>query len=230
MTVSNPALHDYQPSENDNQRMPAWLAVMEQAHLNLASLASQIKNSDASQTSVHKIIRALEAGLSYQFHATWDLVLQLLAVALECLSSMADLRETAHFSYKAEVDAAVGKAVRSMGPRLVLDAIPLKITGQEAWRVVLDALPEGVSNPPHFLRRICLASEADKQAVAQFTKNFLPILFNLFTKDPDNAHDNHRLAVLETVKVYITIADSEASDKSVQKKAYRILEEHKGCE
>ncbi|KAK7479159.1 hypothetical protein BaRGS_00029600 [Batillaria attramentaria] len=428
------ALHDYQPSENDNQRMPAWLAVMEQAHLNLArldeqlcvrhltklfsvgmtcllserqdvaksatkamtillqecigahadSLASQIKNSDASQTSVHKIIRALEAGLSYQFHATWDLVLQLLAVALEvfgkvcptllkqCLSSMADLRETAHFSYKAEVDAAVGKAVRSMGPRLVLDAIPLKITGQEddpdltrswlmpvlrdnvsdtelsffssyflplaarfrqksmelagqsrtaaaktyealqtqvwsmlkgfctrptdiakSFKGVAKVLGTALNERPDLQMDVLAAlrtvvthsknNEADKQAVAQFTKNFLPILFNLFTKDPDNAHDNHRLAVLETVKVYITIADSElvlsfldkclskmeetdvtafrkialkdlaivmvpyadaprlkklyalavssveASDKSVQKKAYRILEEVCAC-
>lgn len=425
------ALYDYQPSENDNQRMPAWLAVMEQAHINLAELdgrlcvshlpklfsvgmtcllserpdvaksaarammlllqkciggqseilAPQLKAPlDASQTSIHKVIRALESGLSYQFHATWDLVLQLLQVAFEvfgkicpsllkkCLSSMADLRESVHFAYKAEVDSAVGKAVRSMGPRLVLDAIPLKMSGQEddpdlsrSWlmpvirdnvgdtelsfftsyflplaarfrqksmdlagqnrtavsktyetlQVQVWSMLKGFCTRPTdiaqsfkgiakvlgtalnerndlqmdvlaALRTVITHSknnEEDQKATAQFAKNFLPILFNLFTKDPDNPHDNRRLAVLETIKVYLTVSDDElvqsfldkclskmeekdvaafrqialkdlavvmvsyadgrrlkklygiavssleASDKSVQKKAYRILEE-----
>ena len=32
---------------------------------------------EGAGTSIHKIVRALESGLSYQFHASWGLVLQL---------------------------------------------------------------------------------------------------------------------------------------------------------
>ena len=45
--------------------------------------------------------------------------------------------------------------------------------------------------------------------MSQFAKNYMPILFNLFTNNPDNPHDSRRLAVLETIKVYLTIAESK---------------------
>jgi hypothetical protein len=44
---------------------------------------------------------------------------------------MVDLRESVNFSFKADVDAVMSKAIHSMGPRLVLEAVPLKITGTE---------------------------------------------------------------------------------------------------
>lgn len=44
---------------------------------------------------------------------------------------MGDLRDTPHFSYKGEMDHAIGSAVKAMGPRLVLEAIPLGITGEK---------------------------------------------------------------------------------------------------
>ena len=45
-------------------------------HLNDILKSSQ----DVTSTPVHKIVRALESGLSYQFHASWGLVLQLFSV------------------------------------------------------------------------------------------------------------------------------------------------------
>lgn len=39
---------------------------------------------------------------------------------------MSELRENPEFGYKAELDRAVGSAVRYMGPRAVLTAIPLE--------------------------------------------------------------------------------------------------------
>ena len=44
---------------------------------------------------------------------------------------MADLRDSHKFAYTAEVDQAVGTAVRVMGPKVVIQAIPLHITGDE---------------------------------------------------------------------------------------------------
>ena len=44
---------------------------------------------------------------------------------------MGDLRDTPHFAFKVEMDKAIGSAVKSMGPRLVLTAIPLGITGDK---------------------------------------------------------------------------------------------------
>ncbi|GFR68565.1 ribosomal RNA processing 12 homolog [Elysia marginata] len=100
------------------------------------------QNSNQSLTSIQKVLKCLETGLSYQFHAVWELVLQLWSTAFlvfgklvpkmltKCLVSMGDLRDTPHFSFKSEMDKAIGSAVKSMGPRQVLNAIPLDITGE----------------------------------------------------------------------------------------------------
>lgn len=49
----------------------------------------------------------------------------------QSLQSLADLRSTPHFPFSGEVDLAVGAAVESMGPEVVLGAVPLNITGVE---------------------------------------------------------------------------------------------------
>ncbi len=50
---------------------------------------------------------------------------------VQSLMSMAELRETVNFLYKAEVERAVGVAVKVLGPEAVIEAIPLLITGKE---------------------------------------------------------------------------------------------------
>lgn len=45
--------------------------------------------------------------------------------------SIANLRDSPRFPYKAELDHAIGAAVKYLGPRHVLEAVPLNITGDE---------------------------------------------------------------------------------------------------
>lgn len=47
----------------------------------------------------------------------------------QSLQSLSDLRSTPHFPFNGELDLAVGGAVESMGPEVVLAAVPLNITG-----------------------------------------------------------------------------------------------------
>lgn len=90
---------------------------------------------------VLKMFRVVEEGLSYRFHASWPFVLQILCcfykaagkqahpIMIKSLQSLSDLRATPKFSFCGELDLAVGAAVESMGPQIVLSAVPLLITG-----------------------------------------------------------------------------------------------------
>lgn len=57
--------------------------------------------------------------------------LTLYVCSVQSLQSLADLRSTPHFSFSGELDLAVGAAVETMGPQVVLDVVPLNITGYE---------------------------------------------------------------------------------------------------
>ena len=46
---------------------------------------------------------------------------------VEILVALAELRDSYKFSYNAEIEFAVGAAVRSLGPQIVLSAIPLQV-------------------------------------------------------------------------------------------------------
>lgn len=53
------------------------------------------------------------------------------ALSPQCLRSLCDLRLSPHFPYTTEVDQAVGAAVSTMGPEVLLEAVPLEIDGKE---------------------------------------------------------------------------------------------------
>ncbi|CAB1343367.1 unnamed protein product [Coregonus sp. 'balchen'] len=178
------ALYDYLPSENDLQPLLAWLAVMEKAHVHLASVQSSLSLGHlprlfstamscllsphtqvvSAATNTLKVTHfklttfftptllsgpncacmlIVEEGLSYRFHASWPFVLQVLGcfyraagkhthpVMTKSLQSLADLRSTPRFPFCGELDLAVGGAVESMGPEVLLTAVPLNITGLE---------------------------------------------------------------------------------------------------
>ncbi|BFY98332.1 hypothetical protein BsWGS_01372 [Bradybaena similaris] len=264
--------------------------------------------NNQTTTALQKVMKSLETGLSYQFHSMWGMVFQLWSTVflvvgkinpemlLKCLSSMGDLRDTPHFSYKAEMDHAIGSAVKSMGPRLVLKAIPLGITGEhdnlefprawllpvirdnvthtelgfftsyflplaarfkniaeasardnqiakskayEALQLQIWSMLKGFCDHPTDLKQsfqgiaktlgtalsdredlrmdvmgalrslitCSLESDSDKAEIGRFAKNYLPILFNLFTTQSTN--EGMHLAVLETVKKYLLVADSK---------------------
>uniref|UniRef100_A0A8B9RM14 Ribosomal RNA processing 12 homolog n=1 Tax=Astyanax mexicanus TaxID=7994 RepID=A0A8B9RM14_ASTMX len=93
--------------------------------------------STGNGLSVIKMFRVVEEGLSYRFHATWPFVLQILGcfykaagkqahpIMIKSLQSLSDLRVTPSFPFCGELDLAMGAAVESMGPQVVLSAVPL---------------------------------------------------------------------------------------------------------
>uniref|UniRef100_A0A669CRD9 Ribosomal RNA processing 12 homolog n=1 Tax=Oreochromis niloticus TaxID=8128 RepID=A0A669CRD9_ORENI len=405
------ALYDYLPSENDLQPLLAWLAVMEKAHIHLASLQSSLSlghlprlfsaamscllsphtqvvsaatntlktlliecvaphmeemgtvtgtASSGNPSYVCKMFRIVEEGLSYRFHASWPFVLQILgcfyraagkqahSIMTKSLQSLADLRSTPHFAFSGELDLAVGGAVESMGPEVVLGAVPLNITGYDddlefprswlvpvirdhvknthlgfftsyffplastlkqraveleqagqkleakvydtlqlqiwtmlpgfctcpvdvltAFKGIARTLGMAVNERPDLRLTVCQAlrtiinkscsTEEEKAEVGRFSKNFLPILFNVYSQEPAIGESGtYRMAVLDTIKVYLGITEMQVStvyfscilslsvmdlvvamlirpyletkEPSMQKKAYRVLEEMCGGE
>uniref|UniRef100_A0A674BU55 Ribosomal RNA processing 12 homolog n=1 Tax=Salmo trutta TaxID=8032 RepID=A0A674BU55_SALTR len=405
------ALYDYLPSENDLQPLLAWLAVMEKAHVHLASVQSSLSlghlprlfstamscllsphtqvvsaatstlktllsecvaphmeeigpvsptASSGNASYICKMFRIVEEGLSYRFHASWPFVLQLLGcfyraagkhthpVMTKSLQSLADLRSTPRFPFCGELDLAVGGAVESMGPEVLLTAVPLNITGLEdnlefprSWLIpvirdhvkntqlayytsyllplaatlrqraeelekagqkleakvyktlqlqiwtmlpgfcvgpldllvsfkgVARALGMAINERPDLRLTICQAirtlitkscnTEEEKAEVGRFAKNFLPILFNVFSQHCVwcELHDYisvlqlncqlHYCTMMSVMDLVVAMAPCvdevtmsqtfelirpylENKEPHMQKKAYRVLEEMCGGE
>uniref|UniRef100_A0A803VGB7 Ribosomal RNA processing 12 homolog n=1 Tax=Ficedula albicollis TaxID=59894 RepID=A0A803VGB7_FICAL len=258
-----------------------------------------------------KMFRSVEEGLTYRFHAAWDQVLRVLEVFFEtcgkqchpimrkCLQSLCDLRLSPHFPYTAEVDQAVGAAVSTMGPEVVLETVPLEINGKEEtldfprswllpvlrdnvqgarlgfftsyflplaaalksraleftqagksveakiydtlqWQVwtllpgfcthptdvqgafkgLARTLGMAISERPDLRPTVCQAlrtlihkgcqTDAERVEVGRFAKNFLPILFNVYSQpEEDGGTSAQRRSVLDTVRAYLTITDPQ---------------------
>uniref|UniRef100_A0A8C7QQT5 Ribosomal RNA processing 12 homolog n=1 Tax=Oncorhynchus mykiss TaxID=8022 RepID=A0A8C7QQT5_ONCMY len=275
--------------------------------------------SSGNPSYVCKMFRIVEEGLSYRFHASWPFVLQLLGcfyraagkhthpVMTKSLQSLADLRSTPRFPFCGELDLAVGGAVESMGPEVLLTAVPLNITGLEyvynlefprSWLIpvirdhvkntqlayytsyllplaatlrqraeelekagqkleakvyktlqlqiwtmlpgfcvgpldllvsfkgVARALGMAINERPDLRLTICQAirtlitkscnTEEEKAEVGRFAKNFLPILFNVFSQQPAPGDiAPYRMAVLDTIKVYLTVTDPQVHTGSL---------------
>lgn len=71
------------------------------------------------------------------------------------------------------------------------------------------AIEVGSAHVPS-VQTLVLLPEADRSEVSRFAKNFLPILFNLYGQ-PTAAEDTPapRRTVLETIKTYLTITESQ---------------------
>lgn len=273
-----------------------------------------------------KMFRAVEEGLTYKFHASWAFVLQVLGAFFEvagkqghpvmkkCLQTLADLRNSSHFPYTGELDQAVGAAVESMGPEVVLQAIPLEIDGNEencnfprswlipvirdhvkntelkffasyflplaarlknrateltecvrnleakiyttlqwqiwtmlpgfcigptdvcvSFKALARTLGMAVSDRIDLRLTVCQAlrtlinkgceAEADRAEVGRFAKNFLPILFNVYTqKPPAGESSTDRLPVLDTIKIYLTITDQQMVGTFLSKASEKLTD------
>uniref|UniRef100_A0A2K6PJJ1 Ribosomal RNA processing 12 homolog n=1 Tax=Rhinopithecus roxellana TaxID=61622 RepID=A0A2K6PJJ1_RHIRO len=68
-------------------------------------------------------------------------------------------------------------------------------------------------------------AEADRVEVSRFAKNFLPILFNLYGQ-PVAAGDTPapRRAVLETIRTYLTITDTQLVNSLLEKASEKVLD------
>ncbi|XP_055342940.1 LOW QUALITY PROTEIN: RRP12-like protein [Paramacrobiotus metropolitanus] len=88
---------------------------------------------------IQRFFLNLEEGLTYQYHAVWNLVLQCLAAFYDVmghhgsnymtksLEKLADLHDTLHFPFKSDLDYAFGRAVRKIGPAKIIRAVSLKL-------------------------------------------------------------------------------------------------------
>uniref|UniRef100_A0A3B3XUI3 Uncharacterized protein n=1 Tax=Poecilia mexicana TaxID=48701 RepID=A0A3B3XUI3_9TELE len=280
--------------------------------------------SAGNPSYVCKMFRIVEEGLSYRFHASWPFVLQILGcfyrvagkqahpIMTKSLQSLSDLRSIPQFSFSGELDLAVGGAVESMGPEVVLAAVPLNITGYNddlefprSWLVpvirdhvkntrlgffasyflplattlwqraeeleqqgkkleakvyqtlqlqiwtmlpgfctcpvdlmasfkgVARTLGMAINERPDLRLTVCQAlrtlinkscSTAEEKAeLGRFSKNFLPILFNLYTQQPaDGDSGAYRMAVLDTIKVYLIVTDMQLICTLLQKASDRL--------
>ncbi|TRZ03628.1 hypothetical protein DNTS_008598 [Danionella cerebrum] len=271
-----------------------------------------------------KMFHTVEEGLSYRFHASWAFVLQILGcfykaagkqahpVMLKSLQSLSDLRDTPQFPCSGELDKAVGCAVESMGPEVVLNALPLLITGIDddlefprSWLIpvirdhvkntqltfftsyffplasklqqtadeleqsgqklmakvyqtlqmqIWTMLPGFCTKPVDLLTsfkgiarslgmalndrpdlRMCICqslrnlvnksceTEEEKAELSRFSKNFLPILFNVYSQQPKPGEmTSARMAVLDTIRVYLTITDQTMVCTFMQKALERL--------
>ncbi|XP_034536984.1 RRP12-like protein [Notolabrus celidotus] len=280
--------------------------------------------SAGNPSYICKMFRIVEEGLSYRFHASWPFVLQILGsfyraagkqahpVMTKSLQSLADLRSTPQFPFSGELDLAVGGAVESMGPDVVLGAVPLNITGFEddlefprSWLVpvirdhvknthlsffssyflplastlkqraeeleqagqkleakvyqtlqlqiwtmlpgfctcpvdlltsfkgLARVLGMAINERPDLRLTVCQAlrtiinkscsSEEEKAEVGRFSKNFLPIFFNVYSQQPAAGEPgNYRMAVQDTIRVYLTVTDTPMICTFLQKATDRL--------
>uniref|UniRef100_A0A665UWM2 Uncharacterized protein n=1 Tax=Echeneis naucrates TaxID=173247 RepID=A0A665UWM2_ECHNA len=278
--------------------------------------------SAGNPSYVCKMFRIVEEGLSYRFHASWPFVLQILGcfyraagkqahpVMAKSLQSLADLRSTPHFPFSGELDLAVGGAVESMGPEVVLSAVPLNITGYDddlefprSWLVpvirdhvknthlgffasyflplastlkqraeeleqegqkleakvyqtlqlqiwtmlpgfctcpvdlvvsfksIARTLGMAINERPDLRLIVCQAlrtiinksCSTEKTEVGRFSKNFLPILFNVYSQQPAAGESGtYRMAVLDTIKVYLTVTETQMTCTFLQKATDRL--------
>jgi len=291
-----------------------WLSdraeIVRAAGLALRAVLNEVGHN-VGKVVAGRIMEVLGEGVKYQYSGAWQTVLGVLVTVVEVvgtnypdvvkplLVNLAQLRGSHNFSFEAEVDQVIGKAVTVMGPRTVLSAIPLNITGDEtdyefksSW--LLPVLRENIRNTelgffseyflplaakclnrsvmsgengdkvgqktyevvtyqiwallPGFcncptdinssfksiarilgvqlgsrkeirldiltsLRQLIarnLENEENKTELARYSKNFLPILFNLYTTVPAGSEEaGQRLASLETIKLYFQISDND---------------------
>uniref|UniRef100_A0A8D0H602 Ribosomal RNA processing 12 homolog n=1 Tax=Sphenodon punctatus TaxID=8508 RepID=A0A8D0H602_SPHPU len=305
------------------QTLKALLSECVAPHVSeVGSLSSSTVSGPAGH--VCKMFRAVEEGLSYRFHAAWGSVLQVLRaffqacgqqchpVMHKCLQSLCDLRGSPHFPHGAELDQAVGAAVASMGPEVVLQAVPLDIDGTEEvldfprswllpvlrdhikgtrlaifssyflplatklksravelaqagqgleakiyetlqWQIwtllpvfctrptdaaasfkgLARTLGMAVSERPDLRLTVCQAlrtlinkgcqAEAERAEVGRFAKNFLPILFNVYTQEGgDGAAPTHRRSILDTVRAYLTITEPQLLSGFLEKASTKL--------
>uniref|UniRef100_A0A673H581 Uncharacterized protein n=1 Tax=Sinocyclocheilus rhinocerous TaxID=307959 RepID=A0A673H581_9TELE len=291
----------------------------------MAEIGSVLPNTSAGNGAcILKMFHIVEEGLSYRFHASWPFVLQILGcfyraagkqahpIMIKSLQSLSDLRATPQFPFSGELDLAVGSAVESMDPEVVLKAVPLLITGTDddlefpqSWLIpvlrdnvkntqlayftsyflplanklkqtadeleqsgqklmakvyqtlqmqIWTMLPGFCTKPTDLLAsfkgiarslgmalndrpdlRLCICqalrtlinksceTEEEKAELQRFSKNFLPILFNVYSQQPKPGEmASARMAVLDTIRVYLSITEQAMVCTFLQKASERL--------
>lgn len=276
------------------------------------------KSAGASNTPLQKLVRCMESCLQYRYQAAWAVILEVIRVAFEVLgkhcpkllkkllTSLCDLRGTHQFPHINKLDRAVGMAIQKMGPRLVLEAVPLQLDKEiggacnfprswllpvlkdnikdtelkyffdvmlplsanlrskamslkesgklleskvydtlqlqiwallpgfctqptdlcQSFKSVARILGVALTERPDLRLTVCQAlrlvisksfdNAENKKELSLYAKNYLPILFNLYTAE-EKEGDPDKLPVLETVRIYLSITDPKLVAKFFSK-------------
>eukprot|EP00794_Sanderia_malayensis_P014945 gene14945-16486_t len=288
-------------------REKQFQAIVKKCLLPIINVSSNEPEED-QKIYFREIFRLVEQGLKFKYQTVWNHILVLLASFFEhfgkcyhkcmtkCLVTICDLHESPKFPFMAELEKVVAAAIKSMGPRLFLKAVPLNLARPDgkceflrSWLLpllkdniqdtelqyfisdvlplaaelrekgdaysqngkVLEAklyetlqhqiwalLPGFCKNPSDLkqsfkniarilgkaltdkaeirqtvllsLRTLMLrSSDTDVEEVGKYSKNYLPILFNLYTQDVDDNESTPSLSTLETIKLFLNLADKK---------------------
>ncbi|CAG9862008.1 unnamed protein product [Phyllotreta striolata] len=281
----------------------------------LVNACGSKESVERHKSKIEHCVNCVRQGLGYQYNASWHQVLHVVTalfettgahcgdLLLELLKGLAELRDSYKFSYNNELEHAVGAAVRSMGPEVVLRVISLKkpngdLNIDRSWLLpvlkenikfsTLDYFVNGIlpialfchrrssqlaqnndgigahssellylqlwnllpcfcNHPTDIkdnfktiakimgtaisdkkelrlavmaaLRKLIASAkesnnEDDLRELSRFDKNYLPILFNVYTTKPIGTdEEGQRLAALDTIKVYLSIARPELNQQ-----------------
>ncbi|XP_077469171.1 RRP12-like protein [Stigmatopora argus] len=102
-----------------------------------------------------------------------------------------------------------------------------------SFKGIARALGTAINEHPELRLTICQAlrtiinkscgTEEEKAEVGRFSKNFLPILFNVYSQPPDEGvSGSYRMAVLDTIKVYLTVTEQQMINTFLQKATDRL--------
>lgn len=281
------------------------------------------KTPDVSDTPLQKLIRCMESGLQFRYQASWSAILEVVRVMFEVLGkhcpkllkklfiSLCDLRGTHQFPYINKLDRAVGVAIEKMGPRVVLEFVPLQLemgsstNFPRSWLLPVMAgniqdtelkyffdtmlplaanlrskamslkqqgkhlesklydtlqlqiwglLPGFCTRPTDLCQafksvarilgvalterqdlrlivcqalRVLISKNSDndegKAELSQYAKNYIPILFNLYTAE-EKEGDPDKLPLLETIRMYLSLAKPELVAKLFSKGLEKLKE------
>ena len=90
------------------------------------------------------IFRSIESGLSYQSQGAWDCVFQTLESCFKvlgphfpelmktCIKNLAELMDNPKVPHRRYLEQAIGSFVSSVGPKAMIEVVPLQVTGDIA--------------------------------------------------------------------------------------------------
>ncbi len=71
----------------------------------------------------------------------------------------------------------------------------------------------------------CTPLVGDQEELSRYSKNYLPILFNLYTSDPAQTGEGSREPVLESIKAYASITEQNLLEAFYAKSQGKLSEE-----
>lgn len=270
-------------------------------------------------STLRQIISLMHKALSYRYLEAWHYVFHLVALLfqvtgkselpelVDVVRSLGELRDSHNFACNSDVEYAIGAAIRVMGPRVVLNVLPLQVNSetinlQRGWLIPLlkDCITRGsisffidvllpiarlcekktkgfADKTYEFLkpqiwsilpsicndaedvkdnfkniakilgmmisdqkdlklpamaslrRLIARATQCDNAddiaELGRFAKNYLPILFNLYTTKPTGTdEEGHRLAAYDTIRTYLPITSGDLANELFDRSLERLDE------